>query len=90
MRFPLRAIFIGLVVGAALFFFPFGIPILFFFFFIFILSRLFFGWRRWGYYDRGWRHRYGSPYYNGTVPIDGNDLYQRSPMGGDERKITIE
>ena len=91
MRDPVRAILIGLLVGAALFFFPFGFPIVFFFLFIFILSRFFFGGRRWGY-RRGWGYPYAGYYsdYNDITPIDGNRFHQRHTAAGSERKINIE
>ena len=88
MRFPFRAILGGLLVGAALFFFPFGFPILFFFFFVFVLSRFFFGWRRWSYH-RDWHYPYAG-YYNDVTPIDGNRFHQRNTTVGEERKINIE
>jgi len=89
MRFPFRAILFGLVAGAALFFFPFGFPFLAFFFFLFILSRLFFGWRRWGY-GRGWGHPYRGYYHNDIIPIDGYNNYPPRSAGKDEHKISID
>ncbi len=88
MRFPFQAILIGLVVGAALFFLPFGLPFFFFFFFIFLLSRFFFGWGQWRYYQRN-RYYDHNHYPYDITPIDGYKTYQRT-TDGKETKISID
>ena len=92
MRFPFRAIFIGLLIGAALFFAPFVFPFFIFFFFIFFLSRFFFGrrWGRWGYgYGPRWGYPSGDYYQNDITPIDGGRAVPSRGMKEEERKINI-
>lgn len=90
MRFPLKAVLVGLLIGAVLFLAPFGFPFFLFFFFIFFFSRFFFArrWGRWGY-GPPWGYPSGDYYQNKITPIDG----QRSTAAGgikeSEKKVTI-
>jgi len=84
MRFPLKSILIGILIGSALFFAPFGFPFFFFFFFIFVFGRF---WGRWGYWSR-WD--YPRNYYTDDVtPIDGQTSYQKWSRTEAEKKINI-
>ena len=90
MRFTIRAIIFGMLLGAAFYFVPFVLPFLFLLFLIFFLSRIFFGrpWRRAGY-GSCWGHPYYDDRYQDIVPIDGQGGYQARNSGTEERKINI-
>jgi hypothetical protein len=81
-----RSILLGTLIGAALFFAPFGFGFLFFIFFFFIISRIFF-WRSWrrGYGPRG----YYAPWQREIISIDGRDAYVNETAGAQERRINI-
>lgn len=87
MRFPIRPIVIGLLIGAALYFMPFRFPFIFLFIFIFFFSRFFFRpWRGRGY---GWRnHDYD--YRNNILPIDGYGNNRTSDNKEPEKEINIQ
>jgi hypothetical protein len=82
MRFPFRPIFWGLVIGALLFFVPFGFPFFFFFFFFFLVARFFF--RPWGWRRGHWRQY--NDFRNDTIPIDG---YGHPHQNSNEPERTI-
>ena len=90
MRFPLKAILIGVLVGAALFFAPFRFPFFFFFIFLFFwLSRAFF----WGGWRRGYGYPWHYPYRDGNgpddrIPVDGRHSF-RDRTGG-EQQIPVQ
>jgi hypothetical protein len=90
MRYRIRAIFIGLLLGATLYFVPFVFPFLFLLFFIFFLSRIFFGrpWRRAGY-GPCWGYPYRGNRFQDIVPIDGQGGYHSRNSGEKEKKIII-
>ncbi|MCU7547585.1 hypothetical protein OCK74_00600 [Chitinophagaceae bacterium LB-8] len=92
MRFPIKAILAGLIIGAALFFIPFGFPFLFFFFFIFFIARFFF-WRPWGMWSYGYGPRWpyrGSRFRDDIIPIDGQFPGQAGVSREGEKRITIQ
>lgn len=89
MAFPFKAIFAGILAGAALYFVPFGFPFFFFFFFFFFVWRFFFApwwWRPWAfrgrYPYRRWAH------HGGPDPIDGDETVER-PVAGEERHYKV-
>lgn len=80
MRFPFKAMLIGILIGAAFYILPFGFPLFFFFFFLFFLARFLFApwwWSPWGY-----RRRYYHPYWRrryGPDSIDGSHVPEAPP-----------
>jgi hypothetical protein len=80
---------IGILVGAAFYFVPFGFPFFFFFFFIFFIARFLFA--PWWWFSRGYRRRYHHPYWpgqSGPDPIDGDYVSQR-PATGEGKRFTV-
>jgi hypothetical protein len=91
MRFFLRAVFAGILLGAAIFFLPFVFPVFLFLFLIFGFSRIFFGRRRSGGpygYCGGFRH--GGDSFQEIIPIDGRGYHPGENRGGPERQIPIQ
>ena len=85
MKFPFKAIAIGLLVGAAIFFTPFHFPF-FLLFLIFFFGRFLFSpWGRRGY---GWRHRGWDD--NQVIPIDGYGNNAAYKNQGPEQKINVQ
>jgi hypothetical protein len=83
MRFSIRPIVFGIIIGAVLFFVPFRFPFIFLFLFIFFFFR---PWRRRGY---GWGYpRYAD--HNDTLPIDGDRNFHSGRNKSPETKITIQ
>ena len=86
MRFPFKAIIIGILIGAAIFFVPFHFPFFFLFFFLFIISRMFFApWRR--------QHRWYREDFiraDGPMPIDGFDYPPYGRPSGPARNFQID
>jgi hypothetical protein len=73
---------LGILIGTAIYFVPFGFPFFFFFFFFFFIARFLFAPWWWS----SWRHRRGFYYgdrshWGGPVDIDGGYGGQPSPSG---------
>jgi len=91
MRFIIRAILTGLLIGAAFYFVPFGFPFFFLFLFIFFFFRFSFGrrWRRGGY-GSCWHYPYDGGYHQDITPIDGFGGYSGRPSETDIKKVNIQ
>jgi hypothetical protein len=95
MTTTLRAVMLGVLAGAALFFVPFLFRFLFIGLFIFFLIRLFTGyrWRR-GLYGPGyWNDRYAESYHaeteNELVSIDGSRYVSPVNRSGPENRYEV-
>lgn len=81
MTHLIRSILAGALIGAGIFFMPFGFP----FIFLFLLLIVFFRSRRRRFY--GWRHHHH--FQHNVIPIDGDPYYRAANPNAPETKITI-
>jgi hypothetical protein len=86
MRSSFKAIAIGILVGALIYFIPFRFPLLLFILLFFVFGRFFFRPWRGGY---GWR-RNGYDYRNDILPIDGYHRPSTTRNSEPEKKINIQ